>query len=180
MKATRRLGRVRVTADGAGVVSHAGAELLREMAEATGLVGAWDTVLLGTYKTMPAAHFPGRVLADLAVAIADGAAAISHLAALRDQPGLFGPVASTSTAWRVLDRVSAAHLPAIRAGRAQARAAAWKAGAAPDLDDELCLDFDATIVIAHSEKQHAAPTWKRTFGFHPLVCFLDRPRHLLG
>jgi len=39
----------------------------------------------------------------------------------------------------------------------------------------LCLDLDATIVIAHSEKEWATPTWKKTFGFHPLVCFLDRP-----
>ena len=40
---------------------------------------------------------------------------------------------------------------------------------------ELRLDFDATITVAHSEKENAAATWKRTFGFHPLLCFLDRP-----
>lgn len=174
VKRNRRLGRVVVTADGAGVVSHAGAELLREMAEATGLVDAWDRVLLGTYKAVPI-HMPGQVLADLAVAIADGATSISDLAALRDQPSLFGTVASAPTAWRVLDRVSAAHLAGIRGGRAAARAAAWAAGAAPDLDRELYLDIDATILIAHSEKEQAAPTWKRSYGFHPLVCFLDRP-----
>jgi len=75
----------------------------------------------------------------------------------------------------VLDRVSDAHLPLLRAGRAEARAEAWAAGAAPDLSGELYLDVDATIVIAHSEKEWAAPTWKKTFGFHPLLCFLDRP-----
>ncbi len=37
------------------------------------------------------------------------------------------------------------------------------------------IDFDATITIAHSEKDNAAATWKRTFGFHPLLAFLDRP-----
>ncbi len=58
---------------------------------------------------------------------------------------------------------------------ATARAAAWAAGAEPDLSGELYLDLDATIVIAHSEKELASPTWKHTFGFHPLVCFLDRP-----
>jgi len=168
-----------VTADGAGVVSHAGAGLLREMAEETGLVEAWDRVLLGTYKAMPI-HMPGRVLADLAVAIADGAVSISDLAALRDQPDLFGSVASTPTAWRVLDRVSGDLLAGIRQGRAAARAAAWRAGAAPDLTGELHLDIDATILIAHSEKEQAAPTWKRTFGFHPLVCFLDRPEIASG
>jgi len=55
---------------------------------------------------------------------------------------------------------------------------AWAAGAAPDLSvgsPELRMDFDATITIAHSEKENAAATWKKTFGFHPLLCFLDRP-----
>ncbi|MGA2307554.1 MAG: IS1380 family transposase [Acidimicrobiales bacterium] len=174
MKRSGRLGKVKVTADGEGVVSHAGAELLREMAGFTGLIDAWDRALISTYKAMPI-HFPGTVLADLAVAIADGADSISDLKSLRDQPVLFGPVASTSTAWRVLDRVSELHLSKLRAGRAAARAAAWEAGAAPDLSHELCLDIDATIVIAHSEKELASPTWKHTFGFHPLLCFLDRP-----
>lgn len=173
MKRTGLLARVKVTADGEGVVSHAGAELLRELAGHTGLIDAWDQALIGTYKAMPI-HFPGSVLSDLAVAIADGADSISDLKALRDQPGLFGSVASTPTAWRVLDRVSDAHLPRLRRGRAFARERAWSAGAAPDLSRELFLDVDATIVIAHSEKELAAPTWKKTFGFHPLVCFLDR------
>ncbi len=174
MKRSGRLGKVKVTADGEGVVSHAGAELLREMAGFTGLIDAWDRALIDTYKAMPI-HFPGTVLADLAVAIADGADSISDLKSLRDQPVLFGPVASTSTAWRVLDRVTEVHLSKLRAGRATARAAAWEAGAAPDLSRELCLDIDATIVIAHSEKELASATWKHTFGFHPLLCFLDRP-----
>jgi hypothetical protein len=178
VKRSGLLARVRVTADGAGVVSHAGAELLRELAGHSGLIDAWDRALLGTYKAMPI-HFPGSVLADLAVAIADGADSISDLKALRDEEGLFGPVASTPTAWRVLDRVSAAHPPLLRAGRGAARAAAWEAGAGPDLSGELCLDLDATIVIAHSEKELASPTWKHTFGFHPLVCPRP-PRDLLG
>ena len=90
MKRSGRLARVKVTADGEGVVSHAGAELLRELAGHTGLINAWDAALIGTYKAMPI-HFPGSVLADLAVAIADGADSISDLKALRDEPDLFGP-----------------------------------------------------------------------------------------
>jgi hypothetical protein len=93
-----------VTADGEGVVSHAGAELLRELAGHTGLVDAWDSALIGTCKAMPV-HLPGSVLADVAVAIAEGADSISDLKSLRDQPALFGPVASEPTGWRVLDRV---------------------------------------------------------------------------
>jgi type VI protein secretion system component VasA len=158
MKRSARAGRVKVFADGEGVVSHAGAELLREMAEFTGLSAAWDAALLGTYKALPI-HLPGRVLADMAVAIADGADSISDLAVLRDQPQLFGAVASTPTAWRVLDRVSSAHLALLRQGRALARAKAWAAGAGPDLDEELNLDVDATIVVAHSDPDIAAGQW---------------------
>src|SRR5437764_3422021 len=79
------------------------------------------------------------------------------------------------TAWRLLDRIDEPHLERVRAARAAARERAWEAGAAPDRAGELRIDFDATITIAHSEKQNAAATWKKTFGFHPLLAFLDRP-----
>lgn len=174
MKVSKRVRRVAVSADGQGVVSHAGVVLLREMAEHTGMVDGVSAALIDTYKGVPV-HAPGRVFTDLAVAVADGADAISGIAVLTDRQDLFGSVASMPTAWRVLDRVSEENLPAIRAARSAARAAAWAAGAGPDLDAGLCLDFDATITIAHSEKENAAATWKKTFGFHPLLCFLDRP-----
>ncbi len=173
MKRSKRVRRVVVSADGVGVVSHAGVGLLREMAEYSGLVDGVTGALIDTYKGVPV-HAPGKVFADLAVAVADGADAISGIAVLADRQDLFGSVASMPTTWRVLDRVTEENLPAIRAARAQARAAAWAAGAGPDLDAGLCLDFDATITIAHSEKENAAATWKKTFGFHPLLCFLDR------
>lgn len=174
MKRSKRNRRVVVSADGVGVVSHAGVGLLREMAEYTGLVDGVTAGLADTYRG-PWVHAPGRVLTDLAVAVADGADAISGIAVLGDREDLFGPVASMPTTWRVLDRIDAERLPAVRAARATARAVAWAAGAGPDLHDELRLDFDATITISHSEKENAAATWKRTFGFHPLLCFLDRP-----
>ncbi|MGH8880581.1 MAG: IS1380 family transposase, partial [Stackebrandtia sp.] len=174
MKGNKHRRRVVVSADGAGVVSHAGVGLLREMAEYTGLVGAVTDALMGTYRGVPI-HPPGRVFTDLAVAVADGADAISGMSVLGDREDLHGPVASMPTTWRVLDRVDADHLGKVREARASARVAAWAAGAGPDLTAELRLDFDATITIAHSEKENAAATWKRTFGFHPLLCFLDRP-----
>ncbi|WP_068403536.1 IS1380 family transposase [Kribbia dieselivorans] len=174
MKRNGSVPRVRVSADGAGVVSHAGLGMLREMAEYTGLVGALNGALADTYRGAWV-HAPGRVLTDVAVAVADGADAITGIEVLGDREGVFGPVASMPTAWRVLDRVDADHLSAVRAARAAARAKAWAAGAGPDLSGELAIDFDATITIAHSEKENAAATWKRTFGFHPLLAFLDRP-----
>jgi hypothetical protein len=166
--------RVVVSADGAGVVSHAGAGLLREMAEYTGLVEGVTAALADTYRGAWL-HAPGKVFTDLAVAVADGADAISGISVLGDREDLFGPVASMPTTWRVLDRIDADHLDAVRVARSAARESAWAAGAGPDLAQELCLDFDATITLAHSEKENAAATWKKTFGFHPLLCFLDRP-----
>jgi hypothetical protein len=174
VKRNKQRGRVVVSADGAGVVSHAGVGLLREMAEDTGLVGGVTQALIGTYRGVPV-HAPGRVFTDLAAAVADGADAISQIAVLRDRDNLHGPVASMPTTWRVLDRIDADRLDGVRQARAAARARAWAAGAGPDLGQELRLDFDATITIAHSEKENAAATWKRTFGFYPLLCFLDRP-----
>lgn len=147
---------------------------MREMAEFTGLVEGVSDALIDTYSGVPV-HPPGRVFTDLAVAIADGADAVSGIAVLRDREALFGPVASMPTTWRVLDRIDAARLDAVRAASAAARERAWAAGAGPDLSGELRMDFDATITIAHSEKENAAATWKRTFGFHPLLCSLDRP-----
>jgi hypothetical protein len=174
VKSNGRLRRVKVSADGSGVVSHAGVGMLRELAQGTGLVAAVTDALIDTYAGVPV-HAPGQVFTDLAVAVADGADAISGIAVLVDRPELFGPVASMPTCWRVLDRVDAAHLPGVRAARAVARERAWQAGAGPDLSRELHLDFDATITTAHSDKENAAATWKRTYGFHPLLCFLDRP-----
>ena len=175
MQRNRRSRRVKVSADGTGLVSRTGAALLRELTVDTGLAAGWTMELLDTYKALPTVHMPGRVLADLAVMIADGGDALSHLATLRDQDKLFGRVASDATAWRAVDRVDAAHLARLRTVRAAARERAWAAGAGPDLSAGLTIDIDATITIAHSEKVNAAKTWKKTFGFHPLLAYLDRP-----
>ncbi|MFI7068518.1 IS1380 family transposase [Kribbella sp. NPDC050124] len=177
MKRSKPAGRFKVSADGKGIVSHAGAALLRELAAETGLVEGWTAALSDTYA-LPPTHAPGQVLADLAVTIADGGDALRHLRALRDQAKLFGPVASDPTAWRVVDKVDTARLDLLREARAAARARAWAAGAGPDLSDPatvLRLNFDASLLTAHSDKQNAAPTWKKGFGFHPLLCYLDRP-----
>jgi hypothetical protein len=175
VKSNRLARRVKVSADGTGLVSRAGALLLRELTVETGLAAGWTEVLLDTYKGFPTVHLPGRVLADLAVMIADGGDALTHLAVLRDQSKLFGTVASEPTAWRAVERVDEVHLAALRQVRTAARERAWQAGAGPDLAAGLTIDLDATITIAHSEKNNAAKTWKKTFGFHPLLAYLDRP-----
>jgi hypothetical protein len=149
--------------------------MLRAVADATGLTSQVTAVLADTYRG-PWVHEPGRVFADLACAVADGADCISGIGTIGDR-SQHGSVASSTTAWRLVDsRVDAAHLPDIQAARAYAREKAWAAGAAPCSGGWLHIDLDATICIDHSDdKENAAATWKHTFGFHPLLAFLDRP-----
>ena len=174
--------RVRVSADGSGVIGHAGARLLADLAEATGLTAAYSTALR-PLRPRGTGHDPGRVATDLAVMLADGGEAIADLAVLRDQGEVFGPVASTPTAWRLLADIDKAALASLRAARAAAREVAWMQAAETGVGipavraggrelPGLVLDLDATLITCHSEKEQAAPTYKGGFGFHPLLCFL--------
>jgi hypothetical protein len=169
VKRRRRRPALKITGDGAGLANHAGARLLADLADEIGLTGELSTAMAPT-KQRRRGHDRGEVLADLIVAIADGAETISDLATLRDQPDLFGPVASHPTVWRTLAAVDDAVLARIKTARAHARATAWAAGADPGF---YVIDIDATLVGAHSDKEQAAPTWKRGFGFHPLLAYLD-------
>ncbi|MGH3637017.1 MAG: IS1380 family transposase [Mycobacterium sp.] len=177
MKNIAVASRVKVSADGQGVVSHAGMAMLRELADLTGLSSQVTAVLADTYRG-PWVYAPGDVFADLAAAVADGADCVDGVGQLcGDREHALGAKASTTTMWRLVDeRIDAGHLPGIRAARSGARAAAWSAGAAPAMGEWLHIDIDATLVIDHSDnKELAAPTWKKTFGHHPLLAFLDRP-----
>jgi hypothetical protein len=176
VKRNRCRPRLKVSADGRGVVGHAGARLLCDLADQLGLTGGLSAAMAPT-KQRRRGHDRGRVLTDLAVMIADGGTSISDLAVLRDQPSLFGEVASTSTAWRMLEAIDAAALDRIAQARAAARRRVWGAGADPGF---YVIDFDATLITAHSDKTGASPTYKRGFGFHPLLAFLDATGEALG
>lgn len=169
VKRRRRRPALKITGDGTGVANHAGSRLLADLADAVGLTSSLSVAMAPT-KQRRRGHDRGEVLTDLIVAIADGAETISDLATLRDQPVLFGAVASHPTVWRTLAAVDDAALARIKTARAEARATAWAAGADPGF---YVIDIDATLVNAHSDKQDAAPTWKRGFGFHPLLAYLD-------
>ena len=162
---------VDVVADGEGVVSHAGAALMAETADRLGLTRELSRALVGV-RARRGRHDPGRVVRDLAVMLADGGDCLADLRAVRDQQPLFGPVASDATAFRVIDALARDEglLRALRVARARARERAWKAGAAPE---RVVIDIDATLICAHSEKEGAAGTFKRGFGFYPLLAFLD-------
>jgi hypothetical protein len=173
-KATGRT--VEVTADGDGLVSHAGAFWLTELADRLGLTAALSEAMAPT-RCRRSAHDPGRVLRDLCVSIADGGDCVTDLGVIRGQQALFGQVASETTAHRVLKSIDSELLEAIRAARAKARERAWEAGAGPET---ITLDIDATIVTSHSEKESAAGTYKRSFGFHPLLCYCDETDEALA
>jgi hypothetical protein len=172
-------------------VSHVGTVLLAEVADRFGLTAAFSEVM-DTTRRRSGGHDPGRVLVDLAVAIADGAETITDLRVLSDQELLHGPVASTATAWRVLDSVDASRLSALRAARAVARERAWLArgeltgqalpqsrAAGRDLPG-LVIDVDASLVEAHSDKEGASGNFKGGFGYHPLLAFLDNTNEALA
>jgi Transposase DDE domain group 1 len=112
-----------VTADGAGLVSHAGTALVARVAEKVGLTGALSTGL-AEIKQRRRGHDPGRVIRDLAVMLVDGGECVSDLGAVREQDALFGSVASDSTAVRMIDRIASEPglVDAVRVARARPRA----------------------------------------------------------
>jgi hypothetical protein len=169
---------VEVTADGAGLVSHAGSALVAQVADKVGFTTALSR-RLAEIKRRRRGHDPGRVIRDLAVMLVDGGECISDLGAVREQDALFGGVASDSTAFRVVDRIASTPglLDAVRVAHAQARARFWELHGAPE---RLTLDVDATLITAHSEKEQAAGNYKGGYGFHPLQVYLDESREALG
>lgn len=169
--------RVRVRGDGRQVVSQAGAVLLVETIRKTGLDQAISTAL-APWRRPRAVHDPGKVLLDVALAVALGGDCLADVAMLRAEPAVFGPVASDPTVSRLVDTLASSGdqaLRAIRAARAEVRSHVWKVASksAPDHGGEVTVDLDGVLVIAHSDKQDAAPTWKKTYGHHPLMGFVD-------
>ncbi|MFJ7497811.1 IS1380 family transposase [Streptomyces sp. NPDC097727] len=169
--------RVRVRGGGAGAVSQAGGVLLVETVRRTGLDAALSTALERWCKPR-AVHDPGKVLLDLALTVALGGDCLSDVAMLRAEPDLFGPVASDPTVSRLVDTLAAAGpraLAAVRQARAEVHERVRKlaGGAAPNAAGQVVVDIDGVLVQAHSEKQDAAATWKKTFGHHPLFAFVD-------
>ncbi|MEV0743558.1 IS1380 family transposase [Streptomyces sp. NPDC050549] len=176
----KRIGsypRVRCEGGGRGAVSQAGGVLLTETVRKTGLDGAISAAL-APWRRPRAVHDPGKIVLDVALAVALGGDCLADVGMLRAEPSVFGPVASDPTVSRLVDQLAAAGpkaLTAIRAARAEVREHVWQlAGAcAPDAGGQVIVDLDGVLVLAHSEKQDAAATWKKTYGHHPLMGFVD-------
>ena len=170
------------------LISSAGALLLREAVRASGADRGLASAL-APWRPDRAVHDPGKVLLDVATAVALGGDCLADLAAVRAQPAVFGQVASDPTVSRLFATLAAdvdAAVAAIRQARAQARERVWACrrplAGTPGCraGGQVIVDIDATLVGAHSEKENAEPTYKRGFGFHPMCAFVDHGEHGTG
>jgi|SRR5271165_5697132 len=177
-KDTRWDRNLSVAADADGLIGHAGAVLLRKLADQCGLTSALSAAL-GRKGKSPLID-RGIALVSMAVAIALGAASMSDITVLTHQEPVFGTAPSDTTVRRTLELADPRTLDKIARARAAVRARVWQlvcatpagfpwlAIAGKLLAGWLVIDLDATLVTAHSEKEGAAPTFKSGYGFHPL------------
>ena len=181
MKPTRTYPRLHIDTAPSNALGHAGGLLLTETVHTSGLDHHLKTAL-APWKKPFAVHDPAKVLLDLAITLALGGDALSDSTALRDEPDLYGPVASNPTITRIIQTLASdvdRSLAAINQARAQTRTRVWELAGkhAPnhdaDAQDPLIIDIDASLITAHSEKENAKPTYKKGFGFHPLLAFID-------
>ena len=163
-----------VTDEGAGLVGHGGGVLLRKLADQCGLTAALEAAL-SRAGTSPQ-FSRGVVVVSVAVAIALGATSMSDIAVLAQLAPVLGAAPSGSTVRRALGLADARTLARIAQARARIRAHVWEqieqtpAGfpwlriAGKTLMGWLVIDMDATLITAYSDKEGAAPTWKKGYG----------------
>ena len=170
------------------MISSSGALLLREAIRVAGLDRGLSAAL-APWRPTRARHDPGKVLLDLATAVALGGDCLADIAAVRAQPTMFGSVASDPTVSRLFTALAGdvdEAVAAVRRARADARAAVWArrrplAGAPGNRNGgQVLVDIDATLVTSHSDKEGAEPTFKRGYGFAPMCAFVDHGEHGTG
>lgn len=173
--------RVQVDTTGCAAVTQAGGVLLTDTIRAAGLDRALSEAL-ARWRKPTAVDDPAKVVLDVAVSLALGGDCLAEVAVLRAEPGIYGLVASDPTVSRTIDALAAdapAALAAIEVARAAARARVWALAGRHARDHEvsatnpLVVDVDATLVGSHSEKENAAPTFKR--GSASTRCALGAP-----
>jgi hypothetical protein len=157
------------------LISSGGAALLLKTAQVSGLARELSYAL-SPWRSARSVHDPGKTVLDLAVTIALGGDCLADAAVVRAQPELFGAVASDPTISRLIEVLggnATAVITAIRGARAAARATVWGHRSPIPATGPVVVDLDATLVGAHSEKEGATPNFKRGFGFHPMMAFVD-------
>jgi hypothetical protein len=167
-KDTRWDRNLSVSPDAEGLIGHAGAVLLRKLADQCGLSSALGAAL-GRKGKLPLID-RGIALVSMAVAITLGAASMSDIALLAHQEPVFGVAPSDTTVRRTLELADSRTLDKIARARAAVRAHVWQlvaarpsgfpwlAAAGKLLAGWLVIDMDATLITAHSDKEGAAPT----------------------
>ena len=131
---------------------------------------------LSRWRRARSVHEPGKSVLDVVIAIALGGDCLADAAVVRAQPELFGKVASDPTISRLIDALGedpAAAIAAVRGARAAARSTVWGHRWPLRAGGPVVVDLDATLIGAHSEKEGATATFKRGFGFHPMLAFVD-------
>ncbi|MGH9262211.1 MAG: IS1380 family transposase, partial [Acidimicrobiales bacterium] len=165
--------RVRIEAGGEGVVAHVGLHALGAFADRLGLGDALSARVPPAGERLPL-HDRGKVLVQAMLMLAGGGESCADVEALRAQERLFGPVASDTTTWRTFRQIDPATLGGLWQAMAEVRAEVWRRSSVTNTAGPVILDIDATLVEVHSEnKEGTAPTYKRGFGFHPMLCFAD-------
>lgn len=166
------------------LVTSSGAVLINETIRVAGLRAALSRAL-APWRPMRARHDPGKVLLDVAIAVALGGDCLADVAAVRAQRDLFGVAASDPTVCRLFATLTAdpasadAAVAALRSARAAGRHAIWSrrrplAGTPGSRDGgQVIVDIDATVVTAHSDKEGAEATHKMSYGFAPMCAFVD-------
>jgi hypothetical protein len=173
---------LKVTGEGEGLAGHAGAVLLRKLADQAGLTAALGAALARAGK------FPlidrGVALVSMAVAIALGARSMNDIALLAHHEPVFGAPPSDTTVRRTLELADPRTLDRVARVRAAVRGHVWSlicatpagfpwlAIAGKLLAGWLVIDLDGTLITACSDKEGAAPTFKMGYGFHPLGAWL--------
>ena len=165
--------RVRIEADGEGVVAHVGLHALGAFADRLGLGDALSARVPPAGERLPL-HDRGKVLVQAMLMLAGGGESCADIEALRAQERLFGAVPSDSTLYRTFRQLGPTTVAGVWEAMAEVRAQVWRRCCATNSAEPVILDIDATLVEVHSEnKAGTAPTYKRGFGFHPMLCFAD-------
>ena len=165
--------RVNVEPGGAGVVAHVGLHALGAFADRLQLGSLLSSRIFARGERAPL-HDRGKVLAHMTLVFAGGGESCADVEHLRLQDDLFGSVASDSTVHRMFHELDPATPRGLGGATAQVRERVWDRLGITAAKDPVLLDIDATLLQVHSEnKQNAAPTYKKTYGFHPMLCFAD-------
>jgi hypothetical protein len=165
--------RVIVEPGGAGVVAHVGLHALGCFADRLGLGDSLSARIVPKGERLPI-HDRGKVLVHTALMLAGGGESCADIEHLRLQEDLFGSVPSDTTVFRTFHEFDASNRAAIGLGVTRIRTKVWSHAALTFSTEPVILDIDASLVDIHSEnKEHAAPTFKGGFGFHPMFCFAD-------